>query len=363
MIRSRTASRIAFASLIVTMNGCLEIETTTTVKTDGTLQRQLQISGDSAEVSRGVPTFPTDSTWDVVRHHTKDTSWTSVSTKLFSDGAALEKALNREDGKSLSVRVESERHFRWFTTEFSYRETILCYNQFHAVPLSDYISRAELDRWIHHEIEKAPYPSPDDSVTIHKSAERAEEWDSRNKFEALFGIFTEGATRLNDPGLTIAQIASAKESLYAHCAKLINESRLDTLPLVFERTLKNPLASKVFAMQSDRIHEFADKVKFQLDMLGTPYKRAHVIMPGLITETNARSIEGNKLTWEEFIGACYVVDYTMWARSRVINWWAVVLTGGVVILLTGILVVGMVRRKRVPSIVPPVARLETPRCA
>jgi hypothetical protein len=363
MICSRIASRIVIASLIVILSGCLEIETTTTVNTDGTVQRQLQISGDSAEVSRGIPTFPTDSTWAVVRHHTKDTSWTSVATKLFSDGAALEKALNREDGKSLRVRVESEKRFKWFTTEFSYRETILCYNQFHAVPLSDYISQAELDRWIHYEIEKAPYPSPDDSVTIRKSSDRTEEWDSRNKFEAVFAIFTEGVTRLNDPGLSSQQVSAAKESLYAHCSKHINESRLDTLPKIFEATLKTPLVEKVFDLQSDKMQEFAGKVKYQLDMLGTPYKRAHVIMPGLIIETNARSIEGNKLTWEEFIGACYVVDYTMWARSRVINWWAVVLTGGVVILLTGILIVGMVRRKRVPSIVPPVARLETPRCA
>ena len=68
-------------------------------------------------------------------------------------------------------------------------------------------------------------------------------------------------------------------------------------------------------------------------------------MPGLITETNTRSIEGNTLTWKEFVGACYVIDYTMWARSRVINWWAVILTGGVVILLTGILLVGIVRRR------------------
>jgi glucose dehydrogenase len=35
----------------------------------------------------------------------------------------------------------------------------------------------------------------------------------------------------------------------------------------------------------------------------------------------------------------------MWARSRVINWWAVVSTGAVVILLAVILVVGTLRRK------------------
>ena len=58
------------------------------------------------------------------------------------------------------MRVESEKRFKWFTTEFSYRETILCYNQFHAVPLADYISQTELVGWIHHEVEKAPYPSP-----------------------------------------------------------------------------------------------------------------------------------------------------------------------------------------------------------
>ena len=347
MTNTRSALRLFLLPLAMSLSGCLEIETTTTVHTDGSIQREVQFSGDSAEVTKGSPFFPTDSTWTVIRRRSKDTAWTSVSAKVFADGAALQQALNSKGDKGLNVRVEFAKRFLWFTTEFSYRETILCYNQFQAVPISAYISPDDLAGWVHYDLEKAPYPSVEDSLRIRKASLRAEEWDSRNKFEAFFLIFAEGAARLNDPGLSRGILAGAKESLYVHCAKALTEVQLDTIPVIFQHILKTPLVQKVFDAESGKVKEFAEKIRFEMDLLGTPYKRAQVIMPGVITETNARSIQGNTLTWEEFIGASYAVDYTMWARSRVINWWAVVLTGAVVIVLAGILVIGTFRRRRV----------------
>jgi hypothetical protein len=335
------------ASLSLIVSGCLEVETTTTVRTDGTLERELRTGGDSSEVSRRDFVFPTDSTWTITRRKEGDTSWVAVATKIFPDGAALEKASNVEGGKSPKVSVRFDKKFRWFTTEFEYRETIVCYNQFHAVPISDYISQADQDRWIHHEVEKVPYASREDSLSVTKVSERAEEWDARNMFEAYFAVFAEGVQTLNDPALPRSSLAAAKETLFARTSPIFIKSRthLDTLQSIFEGTLGTPVTKKVYALQSGKYHEFADKLRYEMDIMGTPYKRARIVMPGLITETNARSIEGNRLEWKDFMGACYVIDYPMWARSRVINWWAVVLTGGVVILLTGILVAGALRRK------------------
>jgi hypothetical protein len=350
MTRTQSFCRLVFSPLLVFMSGCLEIETTSTVNTDGSIQRVVQLNGDSTEVLKPQEMFPTDSTWTFARRHIKDSSWTSTASKVFTDGAALEKALNADKQLSLHVRIQSTKRFLWFTTEYTYRETILSFNQFHAVPLEKYISPSELEGWLHYEIEKAPYPSVEDSLRLKKSSQRAEEWDSRNKFESYYGILEEGASKLTDSGALRQRLSMAKETLYTRCAKPINDSRLDTLPLIFQNTLKDPRVSGLFIAQSDSLREFEARLVFQQNMLATPYKSANVVMPGLIVETNAPSIEGNKLTWKEFLGACYAVDYPMWARSRVINWWAVVLTGAVIVVLAGLLIVGTVRRRRTAAL-------------
>jgi hypothetical protein len=334
------------AACVMTLGGCLEIETTTTVHPDGSVRREIRRTGDSAEVFREVRLFAMDSTWSIEQKKT-DTTWESIASKEFADASALESELNRDPGRSLRVRASLEKHFAWFTTTFEYRETIVCYNQFHAVPITDMIPQKDLDRVMHHEIEGVPYPSPEDSLQVQGLSERTEEWDHRNKFKAYHALFVEGARSLHDATLIGALTPAMEETLYVHTLKSMNAGALDTLPSLYEKVLRTPLVKSVFALQREAFAGFAEKLTFQEEMLGAGYKKARIVMPGLLTATNARSIEGNRLTWEEFLGASYVADYTMWARSRVVNWWAVVLTGAVVLFLAVIPLVWFMRRRSV----------------
>ena len=346
MNANNSVRNLIVTACLVVLSGCLEIETTTTVHSDGSVLREIRRLGDSAEVFREARLFAMDSTWTEVYRKT-DSTWESVASKEFADASALEAEVNRDPGRSLRIRVSLEKEFAWFTTTFEYRETILCYNQFHAVPITDLISQQDVERWLRHEIDGAPYPSVEESLQVERLSSRAEEWDHRNKFKAYHEIFVEGAHVLNDAALTALLVPAMEETLFVRTLKPMNAGALDTLPSIYGTILGIPSVRQVFREQQAAFDAYAEKLAFQQEMLGAGYKRARIVMPGLLTGTNARSIEGNRLSWEDFLGASYVTDHTMWARSRVINWWAVVLTGAVVLFLAAIPLVWFIRRRAV----------------
>jgi hypothetical protein len=349
-----TTSRLAsllLLSLTTLFSGCLEIETTTKVNADGSFVREIEFSDEdttkTVDLSR---LFLTDATWTSVRHKVKDTSWATTMTKAFPNKEALAEALKGAPGHSLEVHVGFEKRFLWFTTEYAYSETLLCYNQIKAVPLTQYLTPAEVDFWLEHDKrdEKNPFRSTEDSLAFERIEKIGPEWDSRNKFEEFFSLFLEGVKRLNHPGLPVERVVASKDSLYAHCGSIMGTSfeNVDTLRVEFQKVLATPIVNAVFDANSNGSREFERKVKFTFDLMSEPYARATIFMPGLITATNARSVEGNRLEWTDFMAKGYVADFTMWAESRVINWWAVLLTGGCVIVLATLLVIGAMRRRR-----------------
>jgi hypothetical protein len=68
-----------------------------------------------------------------------------------------------------------------------------------------------------------------------------------------------------------------------------------------------------------------------------------VEMPGIITDTNAPTVEGNKVTWRGF--KSYEGDFEMWVESRVVNWWSLVVTGLIMVLGIAGYSISLVRRR------------------
>jgi hypothetical protein len=342
---------IAFACTALSFAGCLEIETKTTVNTDGTFVRSIDFKDeDTTKSDNEMALFETDSSWTSVRHRLNDTSRVRTMTRVFSSSDDLAKALRGTRGKTLEVRVGFDRKFRWFTTEYVYSETLLCFNLVRAVPLTQYMTPAEMEFWLAHENSngKEVFRSVEDSLAFDRIDKIGPEWDTRNKFEGFFTLFTKGVEKLNDPGLTAKIVIAAKESLYSHCGPILGKSAdvSDTLKEEMQRVLGTPIVNRVFDTNIDGFQELERQMKFSLDMMAMPYKKASIVMPGLITATNAESIEGSQLGWRDFMARLYVGDFTMWAQSRVVNWWAVVVTGIVVILLTVLIIVGAFRRRQ-----------------
>ncbi|MBU4445439.1 MAG: hypothetical protein L6422_00755 [Candidatus Marinimicrobia bacterium] len=70
-------------------------------------------------------------------------------------------------------------------------------------------------------------------------------------------------------------------------------------------------------------------------------------MPGLLIDTNAETVEGNKVVWEVGTGKFFLRDFEMWAESRIVNRWAIPVTAVILLVICGGLVIAVFRRRKI----------------
>lgn len=328
-------------------SGCLEINTTNEVKSDGSVVRTITFAGDSAEVYAGKFPVDLDSLWTKTTVKISDKKFTLTATRTFQNADEMNKAVEGRFGATLQYRVALEKSFQWFFTLYRYEETNLPFAQFTAIPMKDYLSQEEID-WFKTKILsgdlKEGKKSVEDSLIAERIGPRAEEWTARNHFEPFFLTFLSGVTTLNDPSLTTSAVESLKDSLYRHSARAIETNNFDTLRTIFRHVLKNPAAEKAWQASAPAFEEIKRKLEFE-QSIGTHSYVTSVIMPGLITGSNARTIEDNRATWKDFLGMTSYFEYTMWVESRQVNWWAVVVAIVIVFSLMAGLVFSVLRRR------------------
>ncbi|HEX9934229.1 MAG TPA: hypothetical protein VGB38_03445, partial [bacterium] len=70
-----------------------------------------------------------------------------------------------------------------------------------------------------------------------------------------------------------------------------------------------------------------------------------IIMPGLIFDTNASTVEGNKAVWKFDGKRLFWENYVLRVESRVANPWAIWVTAGLFLAALAVLTVSFIRRK------------------
>jgi hypothetical protein len=336
-------STFAIAAFFV--QGCLDIGITTHVNTNGSILRTVVITGDSSDIYGDKIPLPLDSTWKKSIKKTDSRKFTLTATRLFEGTEEMNNSLKGTEGKTLGARVEFQRHFQWFFTTFRYSETWPNFNPFRAVPITDYISQAEIDYWVRHEMNKEPYSSKGDSLAMEDAGKRFEKWDDENLFADYFNAFLEGVRKLNDPSLTPKYVAGMKDELFKQSEKYFKMKNMDTVTIVFGRVLKSRNVKKAVALNMQAFERLGEKRAFLEEITTNTYLNS-VVMPGLITGTNAPTLEGNKASWKDYVKFGYFEDVTMWVESRVINWWAIIVTGVVIVALVVLFLTAILRRRR-----------------
>ena len=330
--------------------GCLEINTTNEIKSDGSIVRTITFTGDSAEVYAGKFPVELDSLWTKTTVKSGDKKFILTATRTFQNADEMNKVVGGRFGATLQYRVAMEKSFQWFFTVYRYEETNLPFAQFTAIPMKDYLSQEEMDWFKTKTLSgdlKEGKKSVEDSLIAERIGPRAEEWTTRNHFEPFFLTFLSGVAALNDPSLTTSAVESLKDSIYRRSARAVETGNFDTLHTIFRYVLKNPAAERAWRASAPAFEEIKRKLEFEQE-IGTHNYVTSVIMPGLITGSNARTIEDNKATWKDFLGITSYFEYTMWVESRQVNWWAVIIALVIVLaLMTGMIFSELRRRSRV----------------
>jgi len=340
----RFVTLTAACVLALLQPGCLEVETTTRVNEDGSFERTIEITGDSSALARGGYPLALRGQWEKKLERNEKGKFRLKAIGQFGDVDGLNEAIRGEPARSLQFRAALERRFLWFTTTFRYEETLAVFYPFDAVPVTEFVSPGEIDLFLHHELEEEPYPTPGDSLALDDASERFNAWELRNRLEAFYQELIKGAERAGDPALTAERLMASKEEFYRTVPGQKDPDTAEALADYAAQLFGEAPVRRAMEANREGFDEYDRRLKF-LETVATTGLKMSVEMPGLITDTNGPSIEGSRVSWSDFKAYCYVRDYTMWVESRVINWWAIVLTGVVLLALVALFAVSAVRRR------------------
>lgn len=324
--------------LIMVLSACSDITVRTIVNSDGSFTRIVTVSGDSSEAFKKELPYPVDASWAMKSK--KDTAgkgkFIVTYTKQYKDCEALKAENGRDTSwlKQLVRPIEIRKRFGFFYSYIEYKEIYAAANPFTILPFKAYLTQEDL-LWL---TRRHPIQVPSDSIKSKEAEDKVMNYLVESATVEIEKIMVEGIRKLNDPNLNAKKVGEFHDRIRASLSKWSFKDTgvfIDSLRIWMD----NSTAERLKEIQPPLFGEFTRKAKFLENLMMMENFHVETELPGLITATNSTVLSGNKVSWEVFPMAFLLEDYPMVAESRVINVWAFVLAGIILLGLLSLLVV------------------------
>ncbi len=302
---------------------CKEITTTTRVHADGSCDRTVVVQSSSKNPSGSAFPIPRDSSWSitVTPDSTDSSRYAYTARKSFKTVEALNE---KESPLQVQRQVSLQRRFRWFSTDLTYHEQYKAYSPFHLIPISNYLSDAELKEW---------QAAPDSIKTFDK---KMDAWVMDNLLEIFYRKLYRAADSLQQKDVV--------QALPLHKTALLkalqdNDQETDGKAVIktCEQVLGVQSLSALQASADSILAGLNPIIEFTGEVESNEYTNV-VIMPGVVIAGNAATLLGREARWTLKAKQFYLQDYHMWVTSRVQHRWALVVTIGLALILAAALI-------------------------
>jgi hypothetical protein len=363
-------------------NSCLEYQFTTRIFPDGSCERIMTVRGDSADLMHGIIKVPNDTSWkiNIAQVPGDQKKYELTATAHFPNVESLNKYFYKsvDSMPAVSINSELKKKFRWFYTYLDYKETYMAFTPYRKLPISKFLNEDEVkilfagdDKIIYQPNEDIVRLRRDtlekinlshaDSLKLEKKKEdielRYNEWLAQSIYECMYDVMADRSEKLGSKNINKAIMMAARDSIYAELKrrKQFNATEenhkgnsIASPELILDaarKFLPTDELAKVLSLDSLAYEEIDNRYDRMEAITSNTYSNK-LLMPGIITSTNAKSMNGNILTWEIEPGEFFFYDYVMSAESRLMNKWAFWVSGIVVLLLLGGLVAGIIGKSK-----------------
>jgi hypothetical protein len=264
------------------------------------------------------------------------------------DIGEMNREFSMEDPSAVTIDMHAilEKRFHWFFSSLEYRETYAVNNPIVEVPMSEYLSEDEAEILVRSRINGNGDEGETDSVLLDDLEERFNRWYIRNVFEAFYRPFSDGVDELGHDMLTPEYLASMKETLFQDILESSSDEGTEFWVGHFERVLGTPVVHQVVANNPQPFRTLDEQLALDEELFLSDFSNS-VSLPGLIVKTNATALEGNRATWEDIGPHLLYSQYEMMVKSRMLNWWVTIISGIILVLLAGGLVVRAITIRQV----------------
>ena len=361
---------ILFAALLLFACGN-EYTITTKILADGSCERIITIKGDSSAIFDGEYYVPQENGWETnLEYFEEDDEYLFTAKKVFKNIEELRNEFYFEKNDDLKVNseIKLKKQFRWFYTYFNYSETYKTLYPYVSIPASEYFSEEEF-QLIKDPPDEDNLVTKEDSIRYEKFDDIFEQkmmkWVMLNRFHKMYSIISDAAKKTNNLELSESKLRIAKEKII----QLLNVEK-DSLTgndLELFKRLDNAVDDNesfepflqlcTEFLNTEKILEFGVTEKASIDEF---YRKIEIIdnyeifneytnivqMPGLILSTNAKTIEGNNVSWSYGPIQFYITDYEMQVKSRIINFLPFIISGLFILVIIAGILAGILRKRR-----------------
>lgn len=326
----------------------------TTLDRDGKAHRKIYAKGDSAFLAgdRSKNPYSFDiSDWNVVKLDSavkynffgeeKD-----INVKIEKSVASIDlfsKNIHYDENKKSFAAPEEtlSKEFRWFYT--NYKFTGVYKKAVYEVPVSidKYLTKEEQKIWTQGDFGK--YKALNGSELNDKLGDleaKFMEWYSRNSFE----ISLVSATKYLNGNISDAD----KDAIYKQIRANEQTASADITPesvcKAMDTFYKTNSYSQLYSTHREEIDKDFEKADAFINILSNVISY-ELVVPGQIVGSNSPIIASDTLTWKVDGVRILFDDYTLTAEYRIVNIWAFVLSG--LIVVVAVFSCYLLRRKKI----------------
>ena len=330
--------------LLFSLNGCLDIYFKTQVHPNGNIDKTIILEGDSTSVLDSYVPAVRDPSWESEWEVIEDDKHRLTLTRSFKNFKDFNITMNPDDSLP-KIRINSAltRKFRWFFSYIEYTEFLMPNNPFNRLDWRDYLTQDEVELIAMDEEEREEDLRFYDDL-YSETENNFEKYLYRSGFEEFYHYFKKAAENSPESGVTVELLEEKKEEIYDSLFSKGNLEDTDDFLEHFSAVLDSTGVEIIVENNQEFIKYFDAKIDFFNECLDDNYYFS-IKMPGLLIDTNSEQIEGSTLSWEVDFFDFYFSGLEMTAESRVINVWAFVVAGVIILSLLVGLLLNLFRRK------------------
>ncbi len=340
-MKTRNNFCLVIITLVLFISACRDVTIKTIVNRDGTFTRVVTVTGDSSDVFNPVLPYPVDATWaeEYVRDTTGEGKFTLTYTKTFRNSDELNQEVRNDTSWMRNVRREVmvSKRFNFFYSYLTFRQVYKATNPFTFLDYKDYLTEEDL-LWL---AGLKSLESPADSSRSDEAEEKADSFMVVSITSEIESILVNGIKKLKLDALPPADVYSYHDSLVKKVDswEILEYEDPNQIIDSYLNWSGNTAFSSLKDIQPPLLQQFGAKIKSIDTLINIEGYHEVVEMPGLITATNSIMLKGSQVSWDFEAMSTVFKDYEMFAESRVVNYWAFIVSGVVLLLLVILLVI------------------------
>jgi hypothetical protein len=347
------SSILLLAMGVMVMVSCdHQVSMETTVHPDGALDKTIILeASDSSRLTNNFLGISTLKGWRASVEKKQDVKGSSNELKAkknllitfhktFNSAEEANSELTLPSDTLFRVKSQFDKRFRWFYTYLRYSDTYQAINRL-AHPTDDYFTAEDyafIDRL---PAEGSPISKADSIYLSDLNKKIYDVYGSRAIYEDFYKLLENLLTENKVDQHWIDSLQKSKEHMYAVLLK--QKDMENDFMLKIADSLGIPKLSQAASEQYMKEAKAVERKVDYMSEAGNGTYSHKINMPWEVVRSNADSVAGKELFWRPSTTKFLLKGYTMYAESRKMNYWAI-LVSAIIVIGTGVL---MVRKRKV----------------